>query len=176
MDKRIAIMCRMRKAALLALVVGLMWVAGPAAGSAQPPPQVRITSDRLSSDNDTRIIEFSGNVKAIRGDTTITADRLLIYPYDNVDGRSEDRSWRKMVRKVVAEGQVIIRRGDFTATTPQAAYDTRQQTIELKGAGTRVVSGKNVLTGNKMTLQLEKERIRVTGIDDQRVKAVFRSP
>jgi lipopolysaccharide export system protein LptA len=41
--------------------------------------KIRISSDSMMADSQSKFVEFVGNVKASQGDTVITADRLKIF-------------------------------------------------------------------------------------------------
>ncbi len=167
---------------MLAAAVSIAGTALPesargAAGDDSPPQQqITVTADRLVSDRTARTATFSGRVKVVRGDSTIEADRLTVY-YGEKASTSKKKTaalpGQSAVERIIAEGNVQIRSAELSARTPKAIYSRAAQTIELLGAGTRVISGSNSITGSKIVLHLEGEQLTVLGSDENRVKAVF---
>ena len=74
--------------------------------SAKPSQPVTITADELVSDDASETAEFIGNVKVVRGDYTLTADRLKVH-YRRSDRPSTPKAvGRANIREIVAEGHV----------------------------------------------------------------------
>ena len=133
-----------------------------------------VTADRLITDRAGKKATFSGRVKVVRGQSTIEADRLTVY-YDEKAPRDEGlQPGRSAIERAVAEGSVKIKTKDLTALTPKATYNRNTQKIELLGAGTRVISGNNSITGAKIVLQLEGEKLTVSGEGGEQVKAILK--
>ncbi len=168
---------------MLAAAVSSAGAALPAAargamgdGSLPSQQQISVTADRLVSDRSARTATFSGRVKVVRGESTIEADRLTVY-YGEKASTSKKKAaalpGQSAVERIIAEGNVQIRSTELSARTPKAIYSRPAQTIELLGAGTRVISGSNSITGSKIVLHLEGEKLTVLGGGENRVKAVF---
>ena len=162
-------------AALLGVVASL-----PAAGSdavsdgvVESARRVTVSADRLVSDRAARTATFSGRVKVIRGSSTVNADRLTVVYGKNSAGDRVKPPGRSAIERIIAEGNVRIRSEGLTARTPKAVYSRPAQTVELIGAGTRVTSGSNSITGMQIVLHMEGERLTVTSSGDNRVKAVI---
>lgn len=162
-------------AAVLGAAAGLPVAAPGAAGDGSPgsDPQVTVTADRLVSDRDARTATFTGRVKVVRGTSSVEADQLTVYYDENTTGTVAAPPGRSAIERIIAEGNVKIRSEDLTARTPKAIYSRPAQTIQLLGAGTRVFSGGNSITGTKFVLHMEGERLTVLGGADKRVKAVI---
>ena len=148
--------------------------AGKADTNAQNEP-IQITADQLISNNEEKYAEFIENVKAIQGDFVITSNKLRIYyqgdPFNN-DAKGNDE---EMIKKIVATGQVKITTQQYYAESDRVEYDTASMTIVLTGEDSKVVSGKNSITGSIITLFRKDGRFKVEGSEKKRIKAVFYS-
>ncbi|MCG6910780.1 MAG: hypothetical protein LJE94_11740 [Deltaproteobacteria bacterium] len=134
---------------------------------------IHVTADRLLTDTQTQTAEFIGSVRVVRGDMTIVSDRLKVLYADSGDRNKEAKPGVESIRRIVAEGNVKITVKEMLATTDRAEWSPGEQTIVLTGKGSRIVSGKNTITGSKITLHQADNRIRVEGDDDERVEAQF---
>lgn len=136
---------------------------------------VTVTADELISDDVSKTAEFIGNVKVIRGEYTLSADRLVVL-YDREEksqkGNAGDRSF---IRSAVAEGNVRIQSKDLTASARKASYDRNSRTIELSGDSSATTGG-GTISGHTLILYMENEQVKVSGSTENRVKAVFPAP
>ncbi len=147
----------------------------PPPQSGKPPEKTHITADRLEADNEAGHAEFIGHVVAIQGETKIESDRLKIYYKRNVDKGKEAKTTEDYIEKVIARGNVKIVLDDRVAYTDQAVYMADTGIFILTGPQTKVSSGKNFITGDKITVHRTDDRMSVVGNPSQRVEAVFYS-
>lgn len=111
---------------------------------------IHITSKRLVYNNETRLARFSGQVVATQADLTIRSEFLDAH-YGGKEGRLE---------KIVAWRNVIIDKNGTIARSKKAVYYATRRLVILTGEP-RVVKKDSVLTGNKMTLFLDKDQVLV---------------
>ena len=136
--------------------------------------QIRVNADNLVSNADDSYAEFAGNVKVTQGKTTITSDKLRIYYNRDDVGKGQDEvAGKDTIKKILAIGNVTIRSENRVAVTPRAEYDAATGIITLSGEGSKVTSGNNTVTGKKITLYRDDDRITVEGGPKKRVEAVF---
>jgi lipopolysaccharide export system protein LptA len=136
--------------------------------------QIRVNADNLVSNADDSYAEFAGNVKVTQGKTIITSDKLRIYYHSENAGDSQvDVAGKETIKKILAVGNVTIRAEDRVAVTPRAEYDAATGIITLSGEGSKVTSGNNTVTGKKITLYRDDDRVTVEGGPKKRVEAVF---
>ena len=147
----------------------------PPPESGKAPEKTHITADRLEADNAAGHAEFIGNVVAIQGETKIESDRLKIYYKRDVDKDKGTKTTEDYIKKVVARGNVKIVLDDRVAYTDQAVYMADTGVFVLTGPQTKVASGKNFITGDKITVHRNDDRMSVVGNPNQRVEAVFYS-
>lgn len=159
------------------LLVPAMAVGQTKAGStdtgAEDQPIV-IEADQLVSNNEKKFAEFIGNVRASQADFVITSDKLRIYyqgellETENKNDQNED-----MLRKIVASGNVKIKSSQYSAESDKVEYDTQSMTIIMTGDGSKVLSGKNSISGSKIILYRKDGRVKVLGSKKKRVEATF---
>ena len=116
--------------------------------SAQP---LRITSQQLEADNKNQVITFQGNVIARQGDMTIHADTAQVFYEKKEEGND--------IREIVATGQ-------------KAVFVNGEQKIILTGEP-RVWQGKDMVSGEKITVLLEEDKSLVESGPDRRVEVIL---
>ncbi|CAN2041755.1 lipopolysaccharide export system protein LptA [Candidatus Magnetomoraceae bacterium gMMP-15] len=136
--------------------------------------QIKITADKLLSKSNSQYVEFQGNVKVIKGNTSISSENLKIF-YKADSGRKNNSLTQEAIEKIVASGNVEIVLNEKKAITKKAVYVIKDQVLILTGNNTRVVSGKNIVAGNKITIYLADEKIEVESGKKKQVEAVFYS-
>jgi len=135
---------------------------------------ILITADELISNNEEKFADFIGNVKATQADFVITSDQLRIYYQGellNTEKKSDNND--EMLKKIVAEGNVKIVSSQYTAESDKVEYDTSSMTITMTGENSKVISGKNSISGTKIILYRNDGRIKVLGGKKKRVEATF---
>ena len=146
------------------LVMLMLPTTGVSAQDAASPP-IQIEADRLEAESESRRVTFFDNVVARHADMVIYADRL------EVAYGPEQQS----VEGVRASGHVRVVRGDQVATSDEAVYDGRAQTIWMTGSP-KVRQGQNFIEGSEITIFLQEGRSLVKREDGSRVHAFFSPP
>ena len=137
--------------------------------------KVYITSDTMIADSEARCAEFIGNVRAVQEDTVIIADRLKIF-YKKVDDNDKNlTSDEGSIEKIVSSGNVKINFDDKVAVTQHAVYTSETGVFVLTGPDSKVTSGTNFVSGEKITLYRAEDRMTVESGNKKRVEAVFYS-
>ena len=137
--------------------------------------KIYITSDRLIADNEAMFAEFIGNVVAIRGTDVLTSDSLKIFYKTGVDKKEKPVAGEEMIQKIVANGNVVIKFDDKVAITQQAVYTAETGIIVLTGPNSKVTSGNNFISGEKITMYRSDDRMIVEGGKEKQVEAIFYS-
>ena len=156
---------------LFVLMVGLVGTIRPVLAADQDQ-KIRITADRLVANTKTGRAEFSGNVRATQGSTVITSDRLEV---DYERGGQADAAAESgaAIKSIISSGNVVIHFDDKVATTDKAVYHSKSGIFTLSGKGTRVTSGENAITGEKITVDRKNDRMTVESGKASRVNAVI---
>jgi lipopolysaccharide export system protein LptA len=137
--------------------------------------QIQIVADKLTTDNVEKYAEFVGNVKTTHPNFMMISENLRIYYRDNLPGVKNRPGGQEFIKRIVASGDVSITSDNYTAKTDSAEYDMDTMVLVLDGENSMVQSGKNTLTGSKITINRKDEKIKVEGSPQKRVKAVFYS-
>jgi lipopolysaccharide export system protein LptA len=137
---------------------------------------------------------FSGNVKVIQGDTTMTSKVLVVF-YESKDPNAAPATNSKTaaksapiqsatpgpggtssIKRLEAKGNVIVTQKDQVVTGDTAVFDTKTNLITMLGGGGPVVltQGKNVLRGDRLLVDMTTGVSRVES-DSGRVQALIQS-
>lgn len=163
---------------LLLIIVGLFLLGMTPAFSASAKDKVgkdnekkaiEIQSDKLRSENKGKKIIFTGNVLSTWGDLEIQSDILEVYsaPQNN-KGRKikklSDGQPEQDLEKIIAIGNVRIKKGDRRAKGDRADYNNKKQIIVITGTPHATAwEGDNIIKGEKMTFHLEEDLFKVEG-------------
>ena len=130
---------------------------------------IEIQSDKLRSENEGKKFIFSGNVVSAWGDLEIKSDVLEVYsnPKKNKDPNKSQKDLSQPgqdLDKVIAIGNVKIKKGDRRAKGDHAHYDNKKQIIIITGEPHATAwEGENIIRGSKMIFVMEKDLFKVEG-------------
>jgi lipopolysaccharide export system protein LptA len=159
--------------AAAALFANTAWTADqPQTGQPDNEP-IQIVADQLISYNEDKYAEFVGNVKVTQGEFTINSDKLRIYYQGELLENEKKGSDEELLKKVIATGNVKISSEQYHAEADKAEYDTAAKTVILSGENAKVISGKNSITGSKITLNQKSGQVKVESSGAKRIKAEF---
>jgi lipopolysaccharide export system protein LptA len=132
---------------------------------------------------------FSGNVKVVQGDTTMTSKTLVVF-YDSTSSNSPPANSKaaksapmqsttpgpggsSSIRRLEAKGSVVVTQKDQVVTGETAIFDTKENLITMLG-GVLLTQGKNVLRGDRLKVDMTTGVSRVES-EGGRVQGVFQS-
>ncbi len=149
--------------------------AAPGADAAKKNGAVplHVTSDTMVAEKNASIIEFSGNVAARRARETIHADSIKIYFSEETEENGNAEADRPQIEKMVASGNVHYTSGKREAFADKAVYTAADKILVLTGDRPKVKTGDSYVTGNKITLYQDSDRVVVEGSGDRKVNALF---
>ena len=160
-------------AAAAALFAIAAWAADePQTGQPENEP-IQIVADELISYNEEKYAEFIGNVKVTQGKFTITSDKLRIHYQGELLDNEKKGEDGDLLKKIIATGNVKITSEQYNAEAEKAEYDTAAMTVILSGENAKVISGKNSITGSKITLNQKSGQVMVKSSGTKRIKAEF---
>ena len=139
----------------------------------QADEQIQIIADKLITNSVEKFAEFMGDVRTSQGNLVITSERLRIYYRDDPDRNKDQTGGQESIKRVVASGNVQISSEKYRAESDQVEYDPETQILVLSGENSTVTSGKNILTGSKITVFRKTGQIKVESSPHKRIKAVF---
>jgi len=134
---------------------------------------------------------FSGNVKVVQGDTTMTSKTLVVF-YDSspapaaapapnskaaksapIPAAAPGPGGASSIRRLEARGSVVVTQKDQVVTGETAVFDTKSNLITMLG-GIVLTQGKNVLRGDRLMVDMTTGVSRVES-DSGRVQGLFQS-
>jgi lipopolysaccharide export system protein LptA len=133
---------------------------------------------------------FSGSVKVIQGDTTMTSKTLVVF-YDSTQApaagpASDSKAGAKSapiqsstpgpggsssIRRLEAKGNVVVTQKDQVVTGDTAVFDTKTNLITMLG-GVVLTQCKNVLRGDRLLVDMTTGVSRVES-DSGKVQGLF---
>jgi lipopolysaccharide export system protein LptA len=134
---------------------------------------------------------FSGNVKVVQGDTTLTSKTLVVFyvaaptpaatPVPNskvaksapIQSTTPGPGGSSSIRRLEAKGNVVVTQKDQVVTGNTAVFDTKTNLITMLG-GVVLTQGKNVLRGDRLMVDMTTGVSRVES-DSGRVQGLFQS-
>jgi lipopolysaccharide export system protein LptA len=121
---------------------------------------IDITSDMVETDTKDSLITFKGNVTARQRDMVIYAD--FLEAIISRDG--------KAIEKVTAGGNVKIQQGLRVANCEKAVFYNLEKKVVLTGEP-RVWEGENMVSGEEIVVDINRDRVEVKGGSAGRGKA-----
>jgi lipopolysaccharide export system protein LptA len=134
---------------------------------------------------------FSGNVKVVQGDTTMTSKILVVFyessseqaappPANSKAAKSAPMQaatpgpgGASSIKRLEAKGSVVVTQKDQVVTGETAIFDTKANLITMTG-GVLLTQGKNVLRGDRLLVDMTTGVSRVES-DGGRVQGIFSS-
>src|SRR5437870_791041 len=142
---------------------------------------------------------FSGNVKVVQGDTTMTSKTLVVFyeqaaaapaapaptpaptkgtkaapaPSAPMQSTTPGPGGSSNIRRLEAKGSVVVTQKDQVVTGETAVFDTKSNLITMLG-GIVLTQGKNVLRGDRLMVDMTTGVSRVES-DSGRVQGLFQS-
>lgn len=180
-----------RRALILALSFWLAW--GLAAAQAVEPKKkapegevpLHITAARLEADQQERIVTFTGQVKAVYGDSILYADQLQVFYHpapaapatptpakspEGTDASPLGELGGGKIDRIVAKGSVRFVQEDKVATGQEGIYYKDREEVVLLG-NPQLWQKENNVKGEKIYFYLNTKRVLVESSPQQRVEA-----
>ena len=139
---------------------------------------------------------FSGNVKVIQGDTTMTSKTLVVFyesssaaapppanskapaksapaPSAPMQAATPGPGGASSIKRLEARGNVVVTQKDQVVTGETAVFDTKTNLVTMLG-GVVLTQNKNVLRGDRLVVDMTTGVSRVES-DTGRVQGLFQS-
>jgi lipopolysaccharide export system protein LptA len=153
---------------------------------------IQIESATLEMRDKKKEATFSGNVKVVQGDTTMTSKTLVVF-YDStpapaatppanskaaaksapIQSATPGPGGSSSIRRLEARGSVVVTQKDQVVTGETAVFDTKTNLVTMLG-GVVLTQGKNVLRGDRLMVDMTTGVSRVES-DSGRVQGLFQS-
>ena len=144
---------------------------------------IQIEAASLEMRDKVKEATFSGNVKVVQGDTTMTSKSLVVFYDGGNSGGAKTKSAAPLqaatpgpggssaVRRIEAKGNVVVTQKEQVVTGESAVFDTRANLITMLG-GVVLTQCKNVLRGDRLLVNMTTGVSRVES-DGGRVQGLF---
>ncbi len=123
---------------------------------------LKVTSDKMVTNNKENKIVFTGSVVAVKGKLTVESDKLTVWTDEDQTDFTE----------ILAEGAVKIVRGNKIATGKVAHYYSADKKIVLTGDPV-LKDGKDIATGNRVIYFFDREDMVIVGSKKKRSSVVL---
>src|SRR6202790_348891 len=154
---------------------------------------IQIEAAELEMRDKKKEATFSGNVKVVQGDTTMTSKSLVVF-YDStpapsaaapaanskaaaqsatIQSATPGPGGSSSIRRLEARGSVVVTQKDQVVTGETAVFETKTNLITMLG-GVVLTQGKNVLRGDRLMVDMTTGVSRVES-DSGRVQGLFQS-
>jgi lipopolysaccharide export system protein LptA len=125
---------------------------------------IEISADSLEVEQEQQLATFAGNVDAVQGDLVLSADRLRVHYEGEESAVGIAAGSGNRIRRIDAEGSVIIASPEETAEGDQGTYDVRGKLVVLEG-GVVLTRGENVIRGERLVMDLVSGKTRIVGAE-----------
>ncbi len=132
---------------------------------------IHVVSDKMTAEEKSSMVEFSGNVKAVMEDSTLFADSIQIYFNDNK--KEKEPADQNSVKKIISTGNVKYISKERKALADKAVYTTKDEILILTGKSPKLITGSSFVTGTKITLFRKEDKVIVESDGTKRVEALF---
>lgn len=146
----------------LLLFEGVVW--------AQENLPLKINSNKMTYLQNKNLVVFEGEVKASDGQMFLDADKLEVYLKG--DSNKKIGYQEQEIDKIVALGQVVIKKDDRVAKCGRAVYYPARKEVRLE-ENPSIWQEKNVISGEVILFYLNTNSAKVLGGKQKRVEAVF---
>ncbi len=158
---RLCVAAFLRALPMIALTSGAAFAQSLDHDSSQP---IEISADSLEVEQEQQVATFAGNVDAVQGDLVLSADKLRVH-YEGKDSAVGIAAGSgNRIRRIDAEGNVIIASPEETAEGKQGTYDVRGKLVVLEGEVV-LTRGENVIRGERLVMDLVSGKSRIVGTE-----------
>lgn len=107
---------------------------------------------------------FSGNVVVRQNDTVLKTAKLTVFYERDESGSAsaEQQQQQQQVRRLEAEGDVLVTSGPQTASGNAAIFDTKAETITVTG-NVVLTQGDNVIRGPRLVIDVASGQAKMEG-------------
>ena len=141
--------------------------------ASDPDAPIEIQADNLEVFRDQQVAVFIGNVDAQQGRMNLRTDQLRVTYREGDSDNEEGAAVGGRISRLEAVGNVQVSTEKERATGERGVYDIDSATIVLEG-GVRLFQDRNVLTGQRLVMNLETGVTRLDGAPGAgRVKGIF---
>ncbi|MFA6714336.1 MAG: LptA/OstA family protein, partial [Victivallaceae bacterium] len=134
--------------------------------------ETELNSDFIDFDYAKNIAVFTGHVRVKNADFKLNCNKMTIYLEDRAKPEKDLKksliaaSGKKDLKEIVCTGDVVIRRMNSEknekALAENAVYVLKENKITLSGGSPFIISGTDSVSGKRMLVWLDQNRLKVT--------------
>jgi lipopolysaccharide export system protein LptA len=132
---------------------------------------VSITAERMTYDENRKVVAFVGNVIAKHEGLTLWADNISAY-LSSKDGKKFQVD---SIDRIVARGNVRAKKGKTSGSCGKLTYDVGKRILYMEEKPV-LKDGPNSITGEVIRYYVRENRSEVVGDKGKRVEAIFFAP
>jgi lipopolysaccharide export system protein LptA len=138
---------------------------------------VKINAAALEVRDKDKAATFSGDVRAVQGDTELRCKTLTVH-YDEeqrstgMKAAEPGPAGQQQIRRIEAKGGVVVTQKDQTATGDNAVFDMRANTVTLIG-NVVVTRAQDILRGHKLVVDLTSGTSKMESGSSRGVEALI---
>lgn len=141
--------------------------------SAESQEPIQIEADALDVREAEGVAVYTGNVAVTQGEAVMRTAKLTVFYRPQGQGGDDAAAGGQSINRIKAEGEVVIRSGEQTATGQEALFELARDVITLSG-DVVLTEGQNVVEGQRLVIDLKSETARVESPGSSgRVRSVF---
>ncbi len=133
---------------------------------------IRITSDKMTAEKGSSMVEFIGNVEAVQDDSILLADSMKVY-FVTDKKKTKKNEAQSNITKIISTGNVRYTSGERKAFADEAIYTTADDVLVLKGTAPKLIQGASFVTGKKITYYRKQDKVIVESDGKKRVEALL---
>ncbi len=132
---------------------------------------IKITSTKMTFSENRNRITFSGNVKVVRLDVTLTSETLTAHLRPEGDSLTDTQD---KIKKIVASGNVKVVMNNRKGDCDKLTYVVADSIILMEG-NARLQDGPNLVQGEVIKFYIKENRSEVVG-GSKPIEAIFYTP
>ncbi|MBU4318302.1 MAG: hypothetical protein KKF30_13655 [Proteobacteria bacterium] len=160
-------------AGILHMLMGPVYAETPV--KVKKSSRIHIITDQAVVDSRARTTEFTGNVSLSMDDTAISADWIKVIYKSGIKNASNTKMDEKSIDTITAKGHVKIKLEEITAETMEAFYDADENTILLTGENSRISSGTDYISCDRITINMLDQSFKAESSGKGPVEAFFQT-
>ncbi|MBX9711691.1 MAG: LPS ABC transporter substrate-binding protein LptA [Xanthobacteraceae bacterium] len=140
---------------------------------------IQIDAMSLEMRDKDKAATFAGNVKVVQGDTTMRAQKMIVYydedpnsPKPAMKSAKPGPGGSSSIRRLEAIGGVTVTQKDQTVSGSTGIFDMRANTVTMQG-DVILTKDKNVLRGDKLIVDMTTGVSRVESNGGRGVSGIF---
>ncbi len=142
-------------------ITSLLFFAFSSLGLAKNEDPIQISADKMTAQDNSQSVVFTGNVDAKQGGVRIRADEMTIY-YLEAKKSGKDQSKKKkagsktsqQVKEIFCKGHVEVTNEDWLGTGNTMHYFSKKQLVKLLG-NAKAYKGQNMVEGEQINYHLD---------------------